>query len=164
VTYNFLNRTGDVPLSAFIDAMAVSRGDCSKLASYWYFCQPIAINTTAAWCSVCANNQDSGCAALALATEQGEAAARPKISPAGAGVLGAGLTLIVVALMGFTLAFFGVLTISRFGRRRSRHPGTVCDLLARLLRLEFIVNISSNSKKTAKVYDSAMWRWRCRGI
>jgi prostatic aicd phosphatase len=34
VTYNFLNRTGDVPLSAFIDAMAVSRGDCSKLASY----------------------------------------------------------------------------------------------------------------------------------
>ncbi|KAG1868992.1 histidine phosphatase superfamily [Suillus subalutaceus] len=106
VTYNFLNLTGDVPLSAFIDAMA-----------------PVAVNTTATWCSVCANDQDSGCAALALATEQGEAAARPKISPAGAGVLGAGLTLIVVALMGFTLAFLGVLTISRFGRRRSRHPG-----------------------------------------
>lgn len=107
VTYNFLNRTGDVPLSAFIDAMA-----------------PVAINTTATWCSVCDNNQDSGCAALALATEQGEAAARPKISPAGAGVLGAGLTLIVVVLMGFTLAFLGVLTISRFRGRRSRHPGT----------------------------------------
>jgi hypothetical protein len=27
-TYNFLNRTGDVPLSAFIDAMAVSEGSC----------------------------------------------------------------------------------------------------------------------------------------
>lgn len=34
VTYNFLNRTGDVPLSAFIDAMAVSRGGCSRLP--WY--------------------------------------------------------------------------------------------------------------------------------
>lgn len=107
VTYNFLNRTGDVPLSAFIDAMA-----------------PVAINTTAAWCSVCANNQDSGCGALALAREQGEAAARPKISLAGAGGLGAGLTLIVVALMGVALAFLGILTINKFWRRRSRQPGT----------------------------------------
>ncbi|KAG1879232.1 histidine phosphatase superfamily [Suillus subluteus] len=96
VTYNFLNLTGDVPLSAFIDAMA-----------------PVAVNTTATWCSVCANDQDSGCAALALATEQGEAAARPKIKSNWSRL---------VALMGFALAFLGVLTISRFGRRRSRHP------------------------------------------
>lgn len=106
VTYNFLNRTGDVPLSAFIDAMA-----------------PVAVNTTAAWCDVCANTQDRGCAALALATDQGEADAQPKISPAGAGVLGAGLTLAVVALMGITLAFLGLLTIGRLGRRRLKHPG-----------------------------------------
>lgn len=105
VTYNFLNRTGDVPLSAFIDAMA-----------------PVAVNTTAAWCSICANTQDRGCAALALATAQGEADVRPKISPAGAGVLGAGLTLAVVLMMGITLAFLGLLTIGNFGRRRLRHP------------------------------------------
>ncbi|KAG2144189.1 histidine phosphatase superfamily [Suillus bovinus] len=94
VTYDFLNITGDVPLSAFIDAMA-----------------PVAVNTTANWCSVCANTQDMPCSALALATAQGEAAARPKISSAGAGVLGAGLTLAVVILMGITLAFLGLMTI-----------------------------------------------------
>lgn len=105
VTYNFLNLTGDVPLSAFIDAMA-----------------PVAVNTTADWCSVCATTQDLPCSPLALATAQGEATVRPKISPAGAGVLGAGLTLAVVVLMGITLVFLGLLTIGKFGRRRSRHP------------------------------------------
>ncbi|KAG0704793.1 histidine phosphatase superfamily [Suillus ampliporus] len=106
VTYNFLNRTGDVPLSVFIDAMA-----------------PVAVNTTAVWCDICANTQDRGCAALTLATDQGEAAAQPKISPAGAGAIGAGVTLAVVALMAVTLAFLGLLTVGRFGRRRSRHAG-----------------------------------------
>ncbi|KAG2336743.1 hypothetical protein BDR05DRAFT_953123 [Suillus weaverae] len=75
--------------------------------------------------------------------DQGEAAAQPKISPAGAGVLGVGFILAVVALMGIVLAFLGLLMIGilaqyeppslklfnsltpqrnlmpRFGRRRS---------------------------------------------
>ena len=89
------------------------------------------MNTTADWCSICANTQDRGCAALTLATEQGEAAVRPKISPVGAGFLGAGLTLAVVALMAGTLAFLGLLTVSRFRRRRSKSAGVVCDLYVR---------------------------------
>ncbi|KAJ8590211.1 phosphoglycerate mutase-like protein [Rhizopogon salebrosus TDB-379] len=105
-TYNFLNRTGDVPLSAFIDAMA-----------------PVAVNTTADWCTICANTEDRGCAALTLATEQGEAAARPKISPVGAGFLGAGLTIAVVALMAGTLAFLGLLTVGNLRKRRSKGTG-----------------------------------------
>ncbi|KAI0056307.1 phosphoglycerate mutase-like protein [Artomyces pyxidatus] len=99
-TYAFLGSTGDVPLSTFINTLA-----------------PSAVNTTTEWCGVCGNNQDRGCGALA----QASAAAKPhqRISPVGAGFLGAGLTL-AVALMAFgVLAFLGVLTFGRPQRRRA---------------------------------------------
>ncbi|KAH7885139.1 histidine phosphatase superfamily [Phlebopus sp. FC_14] len=100
-TYNFLSRTGDVPLSTFVDAMASA-----------------AVNTTADWCSVCQNSQDRGCGALTLAAEQARSAALSPISPVGAGFLGAGLTLAVLALSLGTLAFLGLLTIGKMPRRR----------------------------------------------
>jgi len=100
ITYNFLNRTGDVPLSAFIETMA-----------------PASLNTTAQWCSVCQNTQDRGCAALTLAYDQGHAAAQPRISPVGAGFLGAGLTVAVAALALGTLAFLGLLSVGKFSKR-----------------------------------------------
>ncbi|KAJ6620736.1 histidine phosphatase superfamily [Mycena sp. CBHHK59/15] len=92
VTYNFLNGSGDVPLSTF----------------------PAVINTTADWCTVCNNNKDRGCGALALAASQASAAA-----PVGAGFLGAGLTLAVVMAMFGVLAFLGMLSIGR-GRYKKR--------------------------------------------
>lgn len=113
--------------------------------------QPVAVNTTADWCSICANTKDRGCAALTLATQQGEAAARPKISPVGAGFLGAGLTLAVVAFMAGALAFLGLLTVGKFRKRQSRPPGVVRDLFARRSAC-FNAKDSSNSK-TAKVHD-----------
>ena len=70
------------------------------------------MNTTAEWCSVCANTQDRGCGALALAAAQ--AKTHQKISPVGAGFLGAGLTVAVLAMALGVLAFLGVLI---FGRR-----------------------------------------------
>jgi prostatic aicd phosphatase len=90
------------------------------------------VNTTADWCTICANTEDRGCAALTLATEQGEAAARPKISPVGAGFLGAGLTIAVVALMAGTLAFLGLLTVGNLRKRRSKATGVVRGLYAYL--------------------------------
>lgn len=93
-----------------------------------YLPQPVAVNTTADWCSICANTKDRGCAALTLATEQGEAASRPKISSVGAGFLGAGLTLAVIALMAGTLAFLGLLTVGKLRKRRSRLAGVVREL------------------------------------
>ncbi|EIW81249.1 phosphoglycerate mutase-like protein [Coniophora puteana RWD-64-598 SS2] len=98
VTYNFLNQNGDVPMSTFVDNLA-----------------PYAVNTTADWCSVCSNSQDRGCAALTLAEDQGRASAHTRISPVGAGFLGAGLTVAVSLLMLGALAFFGFLS---FGKRR----------------------------------------------
>ncbi|KIJ60291.1 hypothetical protein HYDPIDRAFT_117370 [Hydnomerulius pinastri MD-312] len=101
VTYNFLGQSGDVPLSAFIDATSAS-----------------AVNTTADWCNVCQNSQDRGCAALTLAASQARSAALSPISPIGAGFLGAGLTLAVVALSLGTLAFLGLLAIGKVSKRR----------------------------------------------
>ncbi|EGN98125.1 hypothetical protein SERLA73DRAFT_55599 [Serpula lacrymans var. lacrymans S7.3] len=100
VTYNYMNRTGDVPLSVFIDTLA-----------------PVGVNTTADWCNVCQNNQDRGCSALTLAYNQGHAAASTKISPVGAGFLGAGLTIAVIAILFGVLAFMGLLTLGRLSKR-----------------------------------------------
>ncbi|KAF9235189.1 histidine phosphatase superfamily [Melanogaster broomeanus] len=100
-TWNFLNGTGDMPLSAFIDAVA-----------------PAAVNTTADWCNVCQNSQDRGCGALTLAAQQARSAALSPISPVGAGFLGAGLTLAVVAMLLGALAFLRLLSIGKVSRRR----------------------------------------------
>ncbi|KAG9315539.1 histidine phosphatase superfamily [Chiua virens] len=107
VTYDFLNQTGDVPLSAFIDAVA-----------------PSAVNTTAAWCNVCQNSQERGCGALTLAAQQGRAAALSPMNLVGAGFLGAGLTLAVVIFSLAALAFLGLLG---FGRRSKKWQRPVAD-------------------------------------
>ncbi|KAI0058242.1 phosphoglycerate mutase-like protein [Artomyces pyxidatus] len=99
-TYSVLGSTGDVPLSTFINTLA-----------------PSAVNTTTEWCGVCGNSQDRGCGELAQASA--EAKPHQRISPVGAGFLGAGLTL-AVALMAFgVLAFLGVLSLGRPQRRRA---------------------------------------------
>ena len=94
--------------------------------------QPVAVNTTADWCSVCANTVNRGCAALTAAADQGAAVARPEVSPVGAGFIGAGMTLAVVALMAGVLAFLGLLSVGKFRKRRSRSAGAVRGLYARL--------------------------------
>ncbi|KIK90471.1 hypothetical protein PAXRUDRAFT_151872 [Paxillus rubicundulus Ve08.2h10] len=114
-TYNFLGRTEDAPLSAFIDAVA-----------------PVAVNTTANWCSVCQNSQDRGCGALTLAAQQAHSAALSPISPVGAGFLGAGLTLVIVALSLGTLAFLGLLTLGKVSKRRYKGSGEDDEVCCKL--------------------------------
>ncbi|KAJ7175399.1 histidine phosphatase superfamily [Mycena filopes] len=106
-TYNYLNTTGDVPLSALLNHV-----------------NPVLINSTTAWCNVCKNTQDRGCGPIAAAAAQASAAAakvdvahHQPIGPVGAGFLGAGLTLAVLLAMFGVLAFLGILTI---GRPRSK--------------------------------------------
>jgi len=119
VTYNFLGETGDVPLSTLIDHV-----------------NPALINSTAAWCTVCNNTQDRGCGALAQAAAQASAAAlnsnagnhhHQRISPVGAGFLGAGLTIAVALAMFGVLAFLGVLTIGR-GRAKASSRASDGDI------------------------------------
>uniref|UniRef100_A0A0W0G0D6 Phosphoglycerate mutase-like protein n=1 Tax=Moniliophthora roreri TaxID=221103 RepID=A0A0W0G0D6_MONRR len=100
-TYSFFNASGDVPLSTFVN-----------------YLNPAAINTTAQWCTECNNSKDRGCGALALAASQAQGQAhRQRISPVGAGFLGAGLTLFVAAAMLAVLFFLGLLTFGKKGRK-----------------------------------------------
>ncbi|KAA1473804.1 phosphoglycerate mutase-like protein [Dentipellis sp. KUC8613] len=106
-TYGFLGSSGDVPVSTFINTLA-----------------PPAVNTTAQWCSVCSNTKDRGCGLLAAASAQGAQSAsashHQRISPVGAGFLGAGLTVAVFLMVFAALGFLGFLT---FGKRRAhREP------------------------------------------
>ncbi|CDO69268.1 hypothetical protein BN946_scf185042.g170 [Trametes cinnabarina] len=88
----------DVPISTFINAF-----------------QPAAVNTTLDWCHVCGQTQARGCAALLGATSGAQAVGQhDRISPVGAGFLGAGLTVAVFAAALGVLFLLGYLT---FGRR-----------------------------------------------
>ncbi|KAJ7808863.1 histidine phosphatase superfamily [Mycena olivaceomarginata] len=110
VTYNFLGGSGDMPLSSLVDHV-----------------NPVLINSTSAWCTVCNNTQDRGCGPLAAAAAQASTAAsranvahHQPISPVGAGFLGAGLALAVVLAMFAVLAFLGLLTVGRGRSKKAR--------------------------------------------
>jgi len=114
VQYNLIGSTGDVPISALADHV-----------------NSALINSTSQWCTVCNNTQDRGCGAIAQAATQAALAANvghhQRISPVGAGFLGAGLTLVVVLGMFGVLAFLGLLTIGRGKRAGSTHSKTNSD-------------------------------------
>jgi prostatic aicd phosphatase len=127
ITYNFMNGSGDIPVSTFVKAFSVRTLHHKILSTHLtkvFFSvlvgfQPVAIQNTTSWCSVCANTQDRGCAALTTAAHaQGSSTSHQKISPVGAGFLGAGLTLVVVAAMLGVLMFLGVLAVGRKKRTR----------------------------------------------
>ncbi|KAG7091496.1 hypothetical protein E1B28_010526 [Marasmius oreades] len=94
--------SGEVPLQQFIQHL-----------------QPAAINSTADWCTVCGNDKDRGCGALALAASEAQESIHQKIGPVGAGVLGAGLTLFVAIVMLLVLSFLGLVAFGKKGKRRS---------------------------------------------
>lgn len=95
---------GDVPLSTFLTAF-----------------EPAAINTTLQWCGICNQTVLRGCSSLLAPVPASIASVHhDRISPVGAGFLGAGLTA-AVFLMAFAVLFFlGVLS---FGGKKKRHAG-----------------------------------------
>ncbi|KAF5381224.1 hypothetical protein D9757_007845 [Collybiopsis confluens] len=103
-TLNWFNTTGDIPVSMLTNYLS-----------------PVAINSTADWCTVCSNTQDRGCGAIAAAATQAALASRvhQPISPVGAGFLGAGLVLFVALCLFGMMAFLGCLTFGKRARRSS---------------------------------------------
>lgn len=109
-TYNMLlpgmASPGDAPLSTFLSVM-----------------EPVAVNTTLEWCNVCAQKTARGCDALLGAGNSSSSSTTAvsshhnRISPVGAGFLGAGLTFAVYSMLLGVLVFIGLLS---FGRRRHR--------------------------------------------
>lgn len=101
--------TGDVPVSTFINVF-----------------EPAAVNTTLQWCHVCNQTSDRGCAALLSAagnTTSTTSSHHDRISPVGAGFLGAGLTLAVMLMALAAAGFLGFLAFGRRGRRTSSQRG-----------------------------------------
>jgi hypothetical protein len=97
-TYNLLGGSGDIPLSTFVNTLT-----------------PVAVSTTAEWCSVCSNTQDRGCGAIAAAaaSARAEYQSHQLIGPVGTGFLGAGVTLAVAAAALALLTFLGFLTLGK---------------------------------------------------
>ncbi|KAJ7070028.1 histidine phosphatase superfamily [Mycena amicta] len=116
VGYDLLGGTGDVTISALANHI-----------------NPALINSTTQWCSACNNTQDRGCGALAqaaaaaLASAPAVHTAHQRISPVGAGFLGAGLTLAVMLAMFGVLAFVGCLTVGRGRGKRVRAASPKSD-------------------------------------
>ncbi|KAJ3556948.1 hypothetical protein NM688_g1743 [Phlebia brevispora] len=138
-TYNLKfpgwDQSGDVPLNTFIDAFA-----------------PAGVNTTTEWCNICGQTTLRNCANLkgvpgpadasllletapsstAVSGVEGTclAAQHDPISPVGAGFMGAGLALAVVAIMLSSLAFFGCFSFGTKKTKRSAsnaNHGVVAD-------------------------------------
>ena len=97
--------SNDVPLSTFLQAFT-----------------PAGINTTLQWCNACGQTQLRGCAALYAGNgtvgASAVAAHHERISPVGAGFLGAGLTVAVFGIVAAVLVFLGLLTFGT-GKRRA---------------------------------------------
>ncbi|KAL4249193.1 Histidine phosphatase superfamily protein [Abortiporus biennis] len=92
----------DVPVPTFIDAF-----------------QPAGVNNTQ-WCNVCSQNTTRGCS-LVTAASSSHFLLSPhhdKISPVGAGFLGACLTIVVMSALVAALIFFGLLSV---GKKRRHH-------------------------------------------
>ncbi|KDR82624.1 hypothetical protein GALMADRAFT_835279 [Galerina marginata CBS 339.88] len=101
-TYGFLNSTADVPVSSFVNTL-----------------KPYAFSDIPTWCKVCSNHQDRGCADLSTSSPAATFVNHDRVSPVGAGFIGASVALVVVAAMLGMLYLLGFLS---FGRKRVAKP------------------------------------------
>jgi hypothetical protein len=101
-TYGIMgSASGDVPLQTFIDNLS-----------------PIGIENLPEWCSLCGNDYSRGCQFLGKGNVNADAKGlrwSGDVSPVGAGLLGAGLTVFVAGVL---VAIGVLLGIVRIGRKK----------------------------------------------
>ncbi|TDL22226.1 phosphoglycerate mutase-like protein [Rickenella mellea] len=102
-TYGLFGGTQDIPLAEFVSNL-----------------EPVAINSTKQWCSVCQNNVSRGCADIAVAPATLASMHHQPISPVGAGFLGAGLTAIAFAALLTAMLLLGMLSLRRGNRSATK--------------------------------------------
>ncbi|KAI0073495.1 phosphoglycerate mutase-like protein [Panus rudis PR-1116 ss-1] len=135
IRFLFKNGTSDpsfhsYPL-AFPGIDETANNGLAPLSTFLNTFQPAAINGTLPWCHVCGQTKDRGCAALLSSSSSSNASAAlgsskgDKISPVGAGFLGAGLTAAVFLAALGVLLFLGVLS---FGKRSKRSSQAQVDM------------------------------------
>jgi len=136
LTFKFKNGTDDVAFNTYNLTFGNWDGRVDgalPVSTFLSAFEPAAINTTSEWCKVCQNSVDRGCAALVAAQPTTvTVGAHDRISPVGAGFLGAGLTLAVFSAALAVSLFLGVLSYGRLARRHSqkgtRHTGGEVEL------------------------------------
>ncbi|KAH8824810.1 histidine phosphatase superfamily [Flagelloscypha sp. PMI_526] len=92
-----------------------SQGDAVKMQDFRQALLPYAINSTESWCTACGNTEDRGCDAFyaSSSSSSSSTASKYRITPVGAGFLGAGLTFAVMLAMFGMLFFLGCITFKR---------------------------------------------------
>lgn len=112
ITYGFLNSsTSRVPVSTFISTL-----------------QPHAIPDIPTWCKVCQNTQDRGCAALfAAASSSTFTPKHDRVSPVGAGFIGACVTLALMLLILALLFFKGIVSFAGKKSSKASHKAARSD-------------------------------------
>ncbi|KAI0754618.1 phosphoglycerate mutase-like protein [Daedaleopsis nitida] len=125
VRFNFKNGTDDSAFHSYpmqFPGWDASAGQDVPVSTFVRAFQPVGINTTLQWCNACAQTQARGCAALYAGngTVSVAAASHDRISPVGAGFLGAGLTIAVFGAVFAVLAFLGLLAVGKKARGAAR--------------------------------------------
>ncbi|KAI0373828.1 phosphoglycerate mutase-like protein [Pilatotrama ljubarskyi] len=124
VRFNFKNGTDDAAFRAYamnIPGWYTSGGIDMPVPTFINALQPAAVNTTLGWCNVCGQTQARGCADLLHVSNRTVLLAQyDRISPVGAGFLGAGLTIAVFGAAFAVLIFLGYLTFGKGKRAASR--------------------------------------------
>ncbi|KAI0770390.1 histidine phosphatase superfamily [Fomes fomentarius] len=124
IRFNFKNGTDDDTYRTYpmriLAPDALSEIPVSTFVSAF---QSAAINTTLQWCDECNQSEARGCAAL-LANKGsysfGGAAEHQRISPVGAGFLGAGLAVVVYGIGLAVLVYLGLLKVGRGAKHAAR--------------------------------------------
>lgn len=135
--------TQDVPLSAFIATM-----------------QPAAVNTTLQWCNTCGQTTERGCAALlgAQGTTVSVSSSHDRISPVGAGFLGAGLAVAVMAMLLALLMFTGWLSFGKKQRATSSQRGLQSSVRVNMngsIACVLMLLSQNNSVNTAEKHEAS---------
>ena len=99
--------SGDVPVETFIDSIT-----------------PLGVGTLPEWCTICGNNNSRGCQFLQGNVTLGTEGLKwgGNVSPVGAGFLGAGLTVVVIGILGTAGIILGLLKVGKrkpFGKASS---------------------------------------------
>jgi prostatic aicd phosphatase len=127
--YPFMNSTSDVPVSTFINTLQVrAQTAFERPTSLTPPIQPYGFSDIPTWCQRCNNTKDRGCANIAINSTPAIAivGSRDKVSPVGAGFIGASVTLVVMLAALALLSFTGFLSFGRKEKSRAKNGSEVC--------------------------------------
>lgn len=113
IRFNFKNGTDDPSYNTY-GIMGSPSGDI-PVQTFMNNLSPIGVETIQEWCAMCGNNNSRGCQFLQENANVGTEGLRwgGSVSPVGAGLLGAGLMVVVVGILATVGAILGLLCVGK---------------------------------------------------